>query len=183
MARERLRGELAARQRHVGDEAGAQIVPAESAAELAGCLVAVAAGNTQAGEVYLLPIPSSALNLGVTNLVFVLSNLVANAPQALAVKTANYVVQATDKIIEVGSVAAPLAGNVVITVPLALGSAASVKQFRIIKADTTNFAVQISADGVTIIDQILTPASANGQIGGFRDVYSNGTALRSFGAG
>ena len=53
---------------------------------------------------------------------------------------------------------------------------------RINKVDTTSNAVLIS-DGTTTVDQIITAGSTSGQIGGWRDVFGNGTNIRSAGVG
>lgn len=87
-----------------------------------------------------------------------------------------YTVETTDKFIEADATL----GAIVIEYPPALEIAVDVQ---VLKIDTTANAIQITPDGVTVIDAITSPASATGQINGWRFVYSNGTTLRSYGVG
>jgi hypothetical protein len=73
-------------------------------------------------------------------------------------------------------------GQITITIPPSLGSSIETPLVVISKVDTSANAVVIS-DGVHNVDAIAAPAGANGQINGQRDVYSNGTNLRSAGVG
>jgi hypothetical protein len=74
------------------------------------------------------------------------------------------------------------AGDVTITYPLALVGAGIAKTVRVLKIDATGNLVLIS-NGTSAVDAITTPASADGQVGGWRDIYSSGTALRCMGVG
>lgn len=98
--------------------------------------------------------------------------------QLIDAKIANYTVIATDRYVEVDS----SAGAVTITVPLTFGNPTYTPEVEILKTDTSSNVVNIS-DGTNIIDVIVTPATANGQVNGWRTVTSNGTALRSKGVG
>lgn len=108
---------------------------------------------------------------GTTFVVYAIQN-------TIRVVTGNTTVLNTDKIIEANAAS----GVITVTVPLSLGNAVQSQSFRIVKTDTTANFVTIS-DGTNTVDQIVTGASANGQIGGWREVYSNGTHLRSMGIG
>lgn len=81
-------------------------------------------------------------------------------------------------ILDVDVTSAPIT----ITVPVTLGSAGSSPVIRINKIDQSTNSVLIN-DGTNTIDSIITPASALGQVNGYRSVYSNGTNLRSSGNG
>lgn len=63
-----------------------------------------------------------------------------------------------------------------------LGTAVLSPTLRVMKVDLTANPVVIS-DGTNTVDAITAPATALGQINGWRNVYSNGTNLRSSGAG
>lgn len=98
-------------------------------------------------------------------------------------KAADYTVLSTD--LNTGALVLAVdatAGQVTITVPPGLGSAVDTPLLRVIKVDATANPVLIS-DGVTPIDAVLTPISADGQVSGWRDVFANGTALRTMGVG
>lgn len=98
-------------------------------------------------------------------------------------KTADYTVLSTDLNTGALCIAADAtAGQITITIPPGLGSATESPLVEVLKVDLTNNPVLIS-DGVTPLDAITTPASADGQVGGWRAVYANGTALRSTGVG
>ncbi len=73
-------------------------------------------------------------------------------------------------------------GPVTITVPPALSNSSTTPMVVVSKTDTTNNIITIS-DGTNSVDYIVSGAGANGQINGYRDIYSNGTNLRSEGAG
>lgn len=92
--------------------------------------------------------------------------------------SANYTVKSTDRIINVDATSA----SCIITVPLSLGVAFETLIFRITKTDQTSNIVEIS-DGTNIVDFISAPAGVNGQISGWRDVYSIGNGICSMGVG
>lgn len=96
----------------------------------------------------------------------------------LVAVSANYTVQSTDRIVEVSAAAS----NRIVTIAPSLGASSQAPIFRIVKTDTTTNVVAIS-DGTEVVDFISAPATATGQINGWRDVYSNGTTLRSMGVG
>lgn len=98
-------------------------------------------------------------------------------------KNADYAVLATD--LNTGALVIGVdatAGQVTITVSPTLGTASGTPLLTVLKTDITNNPVLLS-NGVAPIDAIVTPASADGQIGGWRTVYANGVALRSVGVG
>jgi len=107
-----------------------------------------------------------------------LINTVTGTKYALAAKTANYTATGNDVYIDVDA----SAGTVTITVPTNLSTATDTQPIIISKVDTTTNIVQIS-DGTNVIDAIVTPATTNGQIGGYREVTGNGSNLRSKGVG
>lgn len=96
----------------------------------------------------------------------------------LVSKSVDYAVQLTDGVIEVDA----SGGNRLITVSPLLGSLSSMRLFRILKVDASANLVEIG-NGAQIVDAIFSPASAQGKINGYREVYANGTNLRSMGAG
>lgn len=96
----------------------------------------------------------------------------------LVAVSANYTVQSTDRIVEVSAAAS----NRIVTIAPGLGASSQAPIFRIVKTDITTNVVAIS-DGIEVVDFISAPATATGQINGWRDVYSNGTTLRSMGVG
>lgn len=87
----------------------------------------------------------------------------------------------TDGVLEVNA----SGGSVIITVPVSLGSAGGSPIKIVEKTDTTANAVLLSTDGTlgNVFDVINAPATANGQINGWRMIYTNGTLPRSFGVG
>jgi hypothetical protein len=97
---------------------------------------------------------------------------------ALAAKTANYTATVNDVYLDVDA----SAGAITITVPPNLSTPTDTQPIIISKVDTTANIIQIS-DGTNVIDVIVTPATANGQIGGYREVTGNGSKLRSKGVG
>lgn len=102
----------------------------------------------------------------------------ASASRPLKTVSSDYTVQPSDGTIEADA----SGGSLTITFPLGLGSSASAASFRVSKVDETGNVVQIS-DGTRVIDLISAPATTDGQVNGWRDVYSNGTSLRSLGVG
>ncbi len=92
--------------------------------------------------------------------------------------TSSYTVQSTDGIIDVNA----SAGTITITFPISAGSASQTQEVTISKIDTSANAIIIS-DGTNNVDAISAAASTTGQINGWRNVYSNGTNIRSFGVG
>ena len=92
--------------------------------------------------------------------------------------TANYTVLNTDGIIDVDA----SGGTVTITFPINLGSVSETQEVTISKIDTSSNSVIIS-DGTNNLDVITSAATANGQINGWRNIYSNGTHIRSLGVG
>jgi hypothetical protein len=92
--------------------------------------------------------------------------------------TSSYTVQSTDGIIDVDA----SAGTITITFPISAGSASQTQEVTISKIDTSSNVIIIS-DGTNNVDAISTAASSNGQINGWRSVYSNGTNIRSLGVG
>ena len=98
-------------------------------------------------------------------------------------KTSNYTVTASD--VASGTLYLDVdatAGAVTITIPPSLGLSSTSPMVIISKIDTTYNVVSIS-DGTHTLDYIVSPAGSYGQINGYRDIYSNGTNLRSEGAG
>lgn len=96
----------------------------------------------------------------------------------ITAKSANYTVLDTDKQIEVNAGT----GDITIIVPLTIGTSSATAELEILKIDTSTNIINIS-DGTNIVDVIVTPATATGQINGWRKVSSNGTNLRSRGVG
>jgi hypothetical protein len=94
-----------------------------------------------------------------------------------------YTILASDNIVEVNASGA--VSGFYITHPLSLYVSGKAIKRRIEKVDTTGNPVYITTDGTsgTIVDAITTAATASGQINGWRDVYSNGTNIRSLGVG
>lgn len=92
--------------------------------------------------------------------------------------TGNYTTSGAHAQLEVNAAS----GAVTITFPISLGASGNSPQIRVIKTDTSTNPVSIS-NGSGVVDQIVTAATASGKIGGWRDVYSNGTALRTAGVG
>lgn len=130
--------------------------------------------------------PKAQLPLGPNDLFAVVQNgLTRSAPSQLVTGaglttiTSNYVVGPNDETIEANA----QGGTFTITIPLGIGSATSSRVVWIVKVDTTINAVIIS-DGINpAVSAITTPATALGDIGGFRRIYSNGSNLRCFGVG
>ena len=73
-------------------------------------------------------------------------------------------------------------GQRTVTMSPTLGSANYSPTASVLKVDTTNNPVVIN-DGSNDIDAIVTPATALGQIGGWRDVSADGSILLSRGVG
>lgn len=92
--------------------------------------------------------------------------------------SADYTLAPTDGIVEVNA----SGGSCTITAPPSLGAAASARIYLVVKTDATSNPVQIS-NGTTVVDAITSPATADGQVSGWRSVYGNGTSIRSYGVG
>lgn len=116
----------------------------------------------------------SAAQSGVNADITALNDLKLRATTAVSVT-----VLISDQTIDVSAAA----GTVTITYPLALVAAGIAKTVRINKTDTTGNQIIITSDGSTPIDAISAPASSTGQINGWRDLFSNGSNLRSAGVG
>ena len=98
-------------------------------------------------------------------------------------KSANYVITAAD--LFAGTLLLLMnaaSGALTVTMSPALGNASYSPTARVLKTDATTNPVVIS-DGTNTVDAIVTPATTTGQIGGYRNVSSNGTILLSYGVG
>lgn len=97
-----------------------------------------------------------------------------NVASVLVVKTANFTAAGNEGFIEMNAGS----GALTLTVPPAVVSGRT--PIRVRKIDTSANAVTIS-DGVNTVFALTTPANALGNLGGWADVSSNGTNLRTEG--
>ncbi len=149
---------------------------ANTATQLAGIMVYVSGGTTNNFLTFLLPLAASQINLGTTALNFVEFQPAQSAVLGIKhISASTYTVQLGDQVLEVDATA----GAVIIEFPPSLGASNRSQVVEILKVDLTDNSVGISPDGSTIIDEIIQPATAAGQINGSRRVSSNGTTLRS----
>lgn len=98
-----------------------------------------------------------------------------NVASVLVTKSANYTALGSEGFIEANAAG----GALVLTVSPSVVNGRS--PIRVRKIDATANAVSIT-DGVNTILALVTPANANGALGGWADVSSNGTHLRCEGA-
>lgn len=108
-----------------------------------------------------------------------ISGAALDGQKITTVADADYTILAADQIVEMTSQTA----NRVITVPLSLGSATIARPVKIVKANTSVYQISIKDSLGNVVDVIQEAATSDGQIGGWRDVYSNGTKLRTMGVG
>jgi hypothetical protein len=149
---------------------------ANTAIQLAGIMVYVSGGTTNNFLTFLLPLAASQITLGTTALNFVEFQPAQSAVLGIKqISASTYTVQLGDQVLEVDATA----GAVIIEFPPSLGASNRSQVVEILKVDLTDNSVGISPDGSTIIDEIIQPATAAGQINGARRVSSNGTTLRS----
>ena len=149
---------------------------ANTATQLAGIMVYVSGGTTNNFLTFLLPLAASQITLGTTALNFVEFQPAQSAVLGIKqISASTYTVQLGDQVLEVDATA----GAVIIEFPPSLGASNRSQVVEILKVDLTDNSVGISPDGSTIIDEIIQPATAAGQINGARRVSSNGTTLRS----
>jgi len=149
---------------------------ANTATQLAGIMVYVSGGTTNNFLTFSLPLAASQINLGTTALNFGEFQPAQSAVLGIKqISASTYTVQLGDQVLEVDATA----GAVIIEFPPSLGASNRSQVVEILKVDLTNNSVGISPDGSTIIDEIIQPAGAAGQINGSRRVSSNGTTLRS----
>lgn len=94
-------------------------------------------------------------------------------------KAVDYTVTGAD--VASGKLIILASGTITLTVPPALGAAGSGPTVTILNVGSG--LISMSNDGTTIIDQIATPAGANGQVGGYRNVVPNGTTSYCYGQG
>lgn len=104
-------------------------------------------------------------------------------PAVVLAKSADYSVTAGD--LSHGTVYINVdasGGDVTITIAPSLGSSSYTPTIVVQKVDTSSNIVFIN-NGSSDIDAIVTAATSDGQVGGFRIISTNGTNLRSEGVG
>lgn len=166
-------------------EIGQALLRAVSAPAYEGALGALPVEAVRAGNIFEFdddgnPVAVNNINSIVLAAAAALSQAAAQAlaGSPIAVTAADHVATALDYIVEMDASGGPR----LFTMPLVLGSATLSKWIRVVKTDQSRNAVTIS-DGTNVVDVINAPASAAGQINGWRDIYSNGAALRCMGIG
>jgi hypothetical protein len=136
---------------------------ANTAIQLAGIMVYVSGGTTNNFLTFLLPLAASQITLGTTALNFVEFQPAQSAVLGIKqISASTYTVQLGDQVLEVDATA----GAVIIEFPPSLGASNRSQVVEILKVDLTDNSVGISPDGSTIIDEIIQPATAAGQING-----------------